>query len=119
VAVLAACSICGQEDSWRHSLLECNLARCVWALSAEDITDHISLSTEPVVRQWLFSMIETMNKDDLIQMLVMMWEIWHAKRKAIHEEIFHSPMATIAFVNKFLGDLGDTSSQEERARCKT
>jgi hypothetical protein len=95
------------------------LARCVWALSAEDITEHISLSTEPVARQWLFSVIETMNKDDCIQMLVMLWEIWHAKRKAIHEEIFQSPMATIAFVNKFLGDLGGTSSQEESARCRT
>jgi hypothetical protein len=22
-------AICGMEDSWRHSLLECNLAKCV------------------------------------------------------------------------------------------
>jgi hypothetical protein len=35
------------------------------------------------------------------------------------EEIFQSPMATIAFVNKFLGDLGETSSQGERARGRT
>ena len=23
------CTICGKPDSWRHSLLECNMARCV------------------------------------------------------------------------------------------
>jgi ribonuclease HI len=52
-------------------------------------------------------------------MLVTLWAIWHAKRKAVHEEIFQSPMATIDFVNKFLGDLGETSSQGERARFRT
>jgi hypothetical protein len=45
MAPTRACSICGLEDSWRHSLIECNLARCVWALTAEEITEHISLST--------------------------------------------------------------------------
>jgi hypothetical protein len=25
----SACSICGARDSWRHSLIECNMARCV------------------------------------------------------------------------------------------
>jgi hypothetical protein len=64
-------------------------------------------------------MIESMKKDDLIRMLVTLWAIWHAKRKAVHEEIFQSPMATIAFVNKFLGDLGETSLQGERARGRT
>lgn len=24
------CPVCGRQDSWRHSLLECNMARCVW-----------------------------------------------------------------------------------------
>ena len=28
----SACQICGAEDLWRHSLLECNMAHCVWAL---------------------------------------------------------------------------------------
>jgi hypothetical protein len=38
-----ACSICGQEDSWRHSLIECNLARCLWAMTNPEITEHIYL----------------------------------------------------------------------------
>jgi hypothetical protein len=84
----AACSICGQEDSWRHSLIECNMARCVWALTDDDIVEHISSSTEPSVRNWLFAMMETMKTEDLTRMLVTLWVIWHAKKKAIHEEIY-------------------------------
>ena len=110
MATTAACSICGQEDSWRHSLIECNMARCVWALTEEDIPEHISLSTEPMARQWLFLMIESMKKEDLVRMLTTLWAIWHARRKAIHEEVFQSPMATTAFVNRFLADLEDRKS---------
>jgi hypothetical protein len=50
-------------------------------------------------------MIETMKKEDLVRMLVTLWAIWHAKRKAIHEDVFQIPMATIAFVNRFIEDL--------------
>jgi hypothetical protein len=92
MATTAACSICGMPDSWRHSLIECNMARCVWALTEADIVEHISLSSEPSAKTWLFSMIETMKADDLTRMLVTLWAIWHAKRKAIHEEIYQSPM---------------------------
>ena len=118
MAPTAACAICGHEDSWRHSLIECNLARCVWALTKEDITEHISLSAEQTPRQWLFSMIETMEKDDLIQMLVTLWAIWHAKRKAVHEEIFQSPMATKGFVDRFLDDLAATPAQVQEQRSR-
>jgi len=27
--------LCGAANSWRHALLECNLARSVWALEGE------------------------------------------------------------------------------------
>jgi len=33
----AACLICGAEDSWKHSLLECNMAKCIWAPSNEEM----------------------------------------------------------------------------------
>jgi hypothetical protein len=60
-------------------------------------------------------MIETMKADDLTRMLVTLWAIWHAKRKAIHEEIFQSPMATIGFVNRFLVDI-DAGAEVKTAR---
>ena len=35
----ASCALCGAADSWRHALLECNLAKCVWALENENIIE--------------------------------------------------------------------------------
>jgi hypothetical protein len=51
------------------------MARCVWALTDEDISEHISLSTEPSAKQWLFSMFESMKHEDLTKMLVTLWAI--------------------------------------------
>ena len=91
------------------------MARCVWALSEADIVEHISLSIEPAARNWLFSMFESMKQEELTRMLVTVWAIWHAKRKAIHEEVFQSPMETIGFVNNFLADL-DASVDKKTQR---
>jgi hypothetical protein len=51
---------------------------------------------------------EIKKKDDLIRLFVTMWAIWHAKRKAVHEDHYQSPMATMAFVNRFIADLGES-----------
>jgi ribonuclease HI len=100
-----ACSICGLEDSWRHSLFECNMSRCVWSLMGEEITDLLAVEAEPVARLWLFHVLESWKEPHRSRMLVTMWAIWHARRKAIHEEVYQSPMATVSFVNRFLDDL--------------
>jgi ribosomal protein L32 len=39
---LKTCSICGEKDLWRHSLLECNMTRSVWELAPEEIMDLIT-----------------------------------------------------------------------------
>ena len=41
MAEQAACLICGAPDSWKHSLLDCNMAKCVWALAREETVEHI------------------------------------------------------------------------------
>ena len=41
MAASSSCAICGLEDSWKHSLLECNMTKCVWALEKDEITDLI------------------------------------------------------------------------------
>jgi hypothetical protein len=52
-------------------------------------------------------MIETVKKkEDLTRLFVSTWAILHVKRKAIHEDIFQSPLDTMSFVNRFLEDLG-------------
>ena len=49
----SACSICGAGDSWRHSLLECNMARYVWALEKDEITEHICRIDDQDAKGWL------------------------------------------------------------------
>jgi hypothetical protein len=61
--------------------------------------------SEPTAKRWIFTMIESMKEVDLIRMVVTLWAIWHAKQKAVHEDIFQSSMATVGFVNRFLVDL--------------
>jgi len=35
------CILGGSLDFWRHALLECNLAKCVWTLEREELTAFI------------------------------------------------------------------------------
>ena len=75
------CALCGARDSWKHSLLECNMARCVWALESEEIVEHLSEMQEKNSSGWLVNLFETMPHADLIRVLVTMWAIWYARRK--------------------------------------
>jgi ribonuclease HI len=99
------CRICGHADSWRHSLLECNMARSVWALAPDGIMEHMERTTEPDAKQWLFAMIASLRHEELIRCLVTIWAIWYARRKAIHEDVFQSPLSTHLFVESFIREL--------------
>ncbi|CAA0830026.1 Unknown protein [Striga hermonthica] len=76
------CTICGRPDSWRHSLLECNMAK-----------------------KWLHEAIKTLRHEDLVRLVVTLWAIWYTRRRVIHEDIFQSPLSTHHFVENFLNDL--------------
>ena len=56
-------------------------------------------------RLWIFWLLDTLNQPDLARVLVMLWAIWWARRKAIHDNEFQSPMSTLCFVNKYLEEL--------------
>jgi hypothetical protein len=98
-------SLCGEPDSWRHSLLECTMSRCVWALIPETITEHMERTIEPDAKHWFFSMMNTLKHEDTILCFVTLWAIWFARRKAIHEGRFQSPLSTHLFVETFIRDL--------------
>lgn len=101
-----ACSLCGAvEDTWRHSLLNCLLARCVWALEDHDLVGHVISNQTEDPKLWLFWLFETTNQQDLARVLVTMWAIWWARRKAIHENEYQSPLSTMCFINRFMEDL--------------
>jgi hypothetical protein len=61
-----ACGICGAEDSWRHSFLDCAMALCVWSLADEELVEHMCQTQEPDAPSWLFSMFDSLPRDQLI-----------------------------------------------------
>ena len=71
----SACSICGAGDSWRHSLLECNMARYVWALEKDEITEHICRIDNQDAKGWLAAVMKSLEHEDLVQVTVTLWAI--------------------------------------------
>ena len=59
------CALCGAPDSWKHSLLECNMVSCVWVLESEEIVEHLSEMDEENSRGWLANLFQTMSHADL------------------------------------------------------
>ena len=116
MADTSVCSICGAEDSWRHSLLNCTMSRCVWALANEGVTQHMNMIEEPSAKQWIFSLIDTLDHADFVEMVVTLWAIWYARRRLIHEGEQQSPMSTFMFVRSFLDDLAQTPAPSNGQR---
>ena len=63
---------------------------------------------KPEARGWLAKVMDMLPHDDLIRVVVTPWAIWHARRKAIHENIFQSPLSIHCFVDKFIAELEQT-----------
>ena len=51
-------------------------------------------------------MCSSLPQDDLVRVVVTLWAIWYARRKAIHEQNFQSPLSTHCFVSRFIAELG-------------
>jgi hypothetical protein len=66
-------------------------------------------------RQWLAVMIETLKQEDQTRVFVTLWAIWHARSKAIHEQVYQSPLSVHHFVENFIVDL---KQGEVKARGK-
>jgi ribonuclease HI len=108
------CQLCGGQDSWRHALIDCTMSRCVWALEDEEIMEHLQCSEEGDARAWLATMIATLKHEERVRVFVTSWSIWHARRKAIHEQIYQSPLSVHAFVNQFIADLAQARSPSSK-----
>ncbi|XP_073355561.1 uncharacterized protein [Aegilops tauschii subsp. strangulata] len=100
-----ACRLCGAADSWRHVLLECTMARSIWALAPESLVEHMSINENPNTRRWLFNMQSLLNHTEFTRLGVTLWAIWSSRRKVIYEDIYQTPFATNAFVNSFINGL--------------
>lgn len=66
---------------------------------------HLIATVEPNLRTWLFGMFDTLPHVQLTRLVVTMCAIWTARRKAIHEGIFQSPISTHKFVSCYILEL--------------
>jgi hypothetical protein len=67
-------------------------------------------------QEWLAMLRATLTHDDQIRIFVTLWAIWHARRKAIHEQQYQSPLSVHAFIEKFVVDLSQDDHKEEQRR---
>jgi ribonuclease HI len=81
------------------------MARCVWALLLEEIVELVIQTQEQDAKSWLVSVFHSASHADLTRVVVTLWSIWHARRKALHEDIFQSPLTTFSFIQRFIDDL--------------
>jgi hypothetical protein len=110
----STCSFCGAVNSWKHSLIECNMANNIWALSNDLMVENMSACGETHARNWLFHLLETLPHDQFTRLSVTLWAIWTSRRKAIHKDIFQSPLTTHGFINSFIGELQSLAKPSAR-----
>lgn len=101
----AACGFCGSPDSWKHSLVDCTVSRCTWALVDDEMAQTLVATAEPNAKNWLFTLMESLSHVMFVKLMVTLWAIWHARRKAIHEGIFQTPQATHSFITRYITEL--------------
>ena len=75
MSTTSSCGFCGSQDSWRHSILECSVARCVWALEDGETVDYMIAMSEPTAGQWLFTLMASLDHSIFIRGAVTLWAI--------------------------------------------
>jgi hypothetical protein len=55
-------------------------------------------------------------QEDMVRVVVTIWAIWHARRKALHENLFQGPLSTHAFIDKFVSKLGEMTTVQTKER---
>ena len=68
---------------------------------------------EQNAKAWLVAASSSLPQEETIRVMVTLWAIWHAKRKAIYENSFQSPLSTRCFVDRFISDLSLSGTRQE------
>lgn len=105
IAETPACGLCGAKDTWRHALLNYMVSRSTWALSSENIIDALSKNEEGDAKSWLSVMREVLPQESFTTLVVALWALWGARRKAIYEQIYQSPFQVHGFIQSYMREL--------------
>lgn len=100
------CSICNATvDSWKHALIDCQIAKCVRAMVGEELVEHMVTITSDDAHLQLVELQSTTSEEQFVKAIVALWSICWVRRKAIHEQQYQSPHSTLCFTNSYLPDL--------------
>lgn len=94
------------------------MAKYVWALTREETVERICNIQEQNAKAWLAAVISSLSVGEARRTMVTLWALWHAKRKAVYENTFQSPLSTHNFVERFIADM-DLSILRPEARPRT
>lgn len=87
------------------------MSGCIWALSDEMLVETINQNNEPNAKNWIFVMHDQLTQKQYTLLVVTLWAIWRAKRKAIYEDIFQSPESINEFIISYINDLSLTETR--------
>ena len=79
----------------------------------EELVEHLIACRHDDARLWLIELQDSVNSEDFVKILVTLWSIWWARRKAIHEENFQSPLSTFSFITSYLADLAEATRKKQ------
>ena len=116
MATTSSCNLCGAHDTWRHALLNCPVSRSTWALSSEDILYQMSIHHEENAKEWIFAMNKALSSVEFVTLVVTLWAIWSARRKAMYEDIFKSPHAIHGHITAYLAEIQALSNKAADGR---
>ena len=83
------------------------MARCIWAPEKEETVELLSGILENDAKSWLVIMTEILPQEDVVRVAITLWAIWFARWKAIHEDVYQSPLSTHNFVGRLVLELGE------------
>jgi hypothetical protein len=55
-------------------------------------------------------MLDSVSHDQFTNLIETLWSIWFARCKAIHKDVFQSPLSTHLFVQRFISEIGQTKT---------
>lgn len=83
----SVCPICNSaEDSWKHALIQCPMAKSVWSLVDEELVEHMIACNHTDAKLWLMELQDSMGQEIFVKLIVTLCSIWWVRRKVVHEE---------------------------------
>ena len=81
------------------------MLRCVWALSKEDVAEHMIKTKECIIKQLLITLMGLLSHADFTLAPMTLLKNWTARRKLVQDNIFKPPMSTHIFMKIIISDL--------------